>query len=117
MVGEPLLRMGEDLMGVRLPVEMDPPRTGGSGLAGRGCATVEAEDRWLRGTISRGGGSLNEGRRQTVTPRYRTTDSRGLRFTGFIGDGFLGLSGNLRAPSGTNGKETFEQNEGKRTSV
>lgn len=44
MVGEPLLRMGEDFMGVRLPVEMDPPRTGGSGLAGRGCATVEAEE-------------------------------------------------------------------------
>lgn len=44
MVGEPLLRMGEDLMGVRLPVEMDPPRTGGSGLAGRGCATAEAEE-------------------------------------------------------------------------
>lgn len=44
MVGEPLLRMGEDFMGVRLPVEMDPPRAGGSGLAGRGCATVEAEE-------------------------------------------------------------------------
>lgn len=40
MVGEPLLRMGEDFMGVRLPVEMDPPRIGGSGLAGRGCASV-----------------------------------------------------------------------------
>lgn len=39
MVGEPLLRMGEDFMGVRLPVEMNPPRVGGSGLAGRGCAS------------------------------------------------------------------------------
>lgn len=48
-MGEPLLRMGEDFMGVRLPVEMDPPRTGGSGLAGRGCATVEAEEKLLRG--------------------------------------------------------------------
>lgn len=103
-------------MGVRLPVEMDPPRTGGSGLAGRGCATVEAEEDQLRGNINRGGG-LNGGRRQTGTPRYRTTDSRGLRFTGFTGDGFLGLSGNLRAPWGTNGKETFKQNEGERTSV
>lgn len=27
-------------MGVRLPVEMDPPRIGGSGLGGRGCASV-----------------------------------------------------------------------------
>lgn len=43
MVGEPLLRMGVDLMGVRLPVEMDPPRAGGSGLAGRGCVTAEAK--------------------------------------------------------------------------
>lgn len=40
MVGEPLLRMGEDFMGVRLPVEMDTPRSGGSGLAGRGCASA-----------------------------------------------------------------------------
>lgn len=40
MVGEPLLKIGEDFMGVRLPVEMDPPRIGGSGLAGRGCASV-----------------------------------------------------------------------------
>lgn len=37
-----MLRMGVDFMGVRLPVEMDPPRAGGSGLAGRGCATAEA---------------------------------------------------------------------------
>lgn len=43
MVGEPLLRMGEDFMGVRLPVEIDPPRAGGSGLAGRGCVTAEVE--------------------------------------------------------------------------
>ena len=27
-------------MGVRLPVEMDPPRIGGSGLGGRGCASA-----------------------------------------------------------------------------
>lgn len=27
-------------MGVRLPVEMDPPRIGASSLAGRGCASV-----------------------------------------------------------------------------
>lgn len=39
-MGEPLLRMGEDFMGVRLPVEMDAPRIMGSGLAGRGCASV-----------------------------------------------------------------------------
>lgn len=101
MVGEPLLRMGEDFMGVRLPVEMDPPRAGGSGLAGRGCATVEAVKEELRGNVNRDGGE-NEERSQTVSPRYRTTDSRGLRFTGFTGDGFLGLSGNRRAPSGTN---------------
>lgn len=40
MVGEPLLRMGEDFMGVRLPVEMDPPRYRVSSFAGRGCASV-----------------------------------------------------------------------------
>lgn len=44
MVGEPLLRMGEDFMGVRLPVEMDPPRAGGSGLAGQGCASEMLRD-------------------------------------------------------------------------
>lgn len=44
MVGEPLLRMGEDFMGVRLPVEMDPPRIGGSGLAGRGCASTSKRE-------------------------------------------------------------------------
>lgn len=44
MVGEPLLRMGEDLMGVKLPVEMELPRTGWSGLAGRGCASVGEEE-------------------------------------------------------------------------
>lgn len=27
-------------MGVRLPVEMDAPRIGGSGLGGRGCASA-----------------------------------------------------------------------------
>jgi len=70
MVGEPLLKMGEDFMGVRLPVEMEPPRIGGSGLAGRGCAS-----------------------------KYRTTDSRGLRLIGFSGKGFFGLSGNRRAHS------------------
>lgn len=70
MVGEPLLRMGEAFMGVRLPVEMDAPRIGGSGLIGRGCAS-----------------------------KYRTTDSRGLRSTGFNGEGFFGLSGNRRAHS------------------
>lgn len=53
MVGEPLLRMGEDFMGVRLPVEMDPPRDGGSGLAGRGCASetqreIEKEEKEVR---------------------------------------------------------------------
>lgn len=85
-------------MGVRLPVEMDPPRAGGSGLAGRGCATVEAEEEEPRSTEMGGG---KEEPRQTVSPRYRTTDSRGLRFTGLPGDGFLGLSGNRRAPSGT----------------
>ena len=45
MVGEPLLKMGEDFMGVRLPVEMVPPRMGGSGLAGRGCASVSERGR------------------------------------------------------------------------
>lgn len=45
MVGEPLLRIGEDFMGVRLPVEMDAPRAGGSGLAGRGCASVDDKGR------------------------------------------------------------------------
>lgn len=88
-------------MGVRLPVEMDPPRTGGSGLAGRGCVTVEAEEEELRGNVKRDGGESEE-QRPTASPRYRTTASRGLRFTGFTGDGFLGLSGNRRAPSGTN---------------
>lgn len=33
-----------------------------------------------------------------VIPRYRTTDSRGLRSTGFSDNGFLGRSGNRRAP-------------------
>ncbi len=32
-------------MGVRLPVEMDPPRIGGSDLTGRGCASVGKRDR------------------------------------------------------------------------
>lgn len=40
MVGEPLLRMGEDLMGVRLAEEMEAPRGRGAGLAGRGCASA-----------------------------------------------------------------------------
>lgn len=44
MVGEPLFRMGEDFMGIRLPMEMDPPRTEGLGLAGRGCATVDEKE-------------------------------------------------------------------------
>lgn len=57
-------------MGVRLPVEMDAPRIGGSGLAGRGCAS-----------------------------KYRTTDSRGLRSTGFSGAGFFFSSGNSMAHS------------------
>lgn len=30
-------------MGVKLPVEMEPPRVGGSGLEGRGCASVTFE--------------------------------------------------------------------------
>lgn len=33
-----------------------------------------------------------------VLPKYRTTDSRGLRSIGFSGKGFFGLSGNRRAP-------------------
>lgn len=70
MVGEPLLRMGEDFMGVKLPVEIDPPRVGGLGLDGRGCAS-----------------------------KYRTTDSRGLRSTGFGCEGFFDLSGTLRTHS------------------
>ena len=44
MVGEPLLRIGEDLMGVRLAEEMEPPR-GGPGLAGRGWASVDERRR------------------------------------------------------------------------
>ena len=44
MVGEPLFRMGDDLMGVRLAEEMEPPR-GGPGLAGRGWASVGGEGR------------------------------------------------------------------------
>jgi len=43
MVGEPLLRMGEDLMGVKLPVVKEPPRIGGSGLGGRGCASENVQ--------------------------------------------------------------------------
>lgn len=38
MVGEPVLRIGEDFMGVRLPVEM-PVLRGGSGLGGQGWAS------------------------------------------------------------------------------
>lgn len=45
MVGEPLLRMGEDFMGVKLPVEMDPPRVSGLGLDGRGCASEHSEQK------------------------------------------------------------------------
>lgn len=43
-------------MGVRLPVEMDAPRAGGSGLGGRGCATAEAKGRESRGDVNRDGG-------------------------------------------------------------
>lgn len=39
MVGEPLFRMGEDLIGVKLPVDMEAPR-GGSALGGHGWASI-----------------------------------------------------------------------------
>lgn len=39
MVGEPLFRMGEDLMGVKLPVDIEAPR-GGSALGGQGWAST-----------------------------------------------------------------------------
>lgn len=39
MVGEPLFRMGEDLMGVKLPVDMVAAR-GGSALGGHGWAST-----------------------------------------------------------------------------
>ena len=152
-------------MGVRLPVEMDPPRTGGSGLAGQGCASdtwthqgrkrqkrQEAEIRLLSRVEHKNriknsnhqhehkiftlsniilmvlniqwvNHSFTPYKRETFgkllclfevqlfstlfqmhraigffSPKYRTTDSRGLRSTGFSGKGFFGLSGNLRAP-------------------
>lgn len=69
MVGEPLLRMGEDFMGVRLPVEMDPPRIGGSGLAGRGCASV-GENKGRR-NIKRSGGRKWKARLQTGVSNSR----------------------------------------------
>lgn len=44
MVGEPLFRMGEDLMGVKLPVDMEAPR-GGSALGGHGWASTMRRQR------------------------------------------------------------------------
>lgn len=55
-------------MGVRLPVEMDPPRAGGSGLAGRGCATAEAGAEEMRGNINRDGGENAESHLDTGPP-------------------------------------------------
>lgn len=48
MVGEPLFRMGEDFMGVKLPVEMVGPRITGSGFGGRGCASKEIKTKILK---------------------------------------------------------------------